>query len=132
MGESDRYSGQLDGANLDARKRDLEERLGRHHGDEKRRKNAVKPGNVGHGAAYSNAFRLSSEFISAILVGAAIGYVIDYFVETAPWGLIVFMLLGFAAGVLSVIRAAERIASPRAPGESAKAGDFSADDGRNR
>jgi ATP synthase protein I len=40
------------------------------------------------------------------LVGAAVGWLIDRWVGTSPWGMIVFLLLGFAAGVLNVMRAA--------------------------
>ncbi len=54
---------------------------------------------------YGNAFKLSSEFISAILVGAILGYGIDWLVGTTPWAMIVFLLLGFVAGVMNVLRA---------------------------
>lgn len=63
------------------------------------------------GMAY--AFRLSSEFISAILVGAAIGWLIDKLTGSTPWGLIFFLLLGFAAGILNVLRSAGLIAVPK-------------------
>ncbi|MFG1294669.1 MULTISPECIES: AtpZ/AtpI family protein [Xanthobacter] len=52
------------------------------------------------------AFRLGAEFVSGVLVGAAIGYGIDTFLAIAPWGLIVFTLIGFGAGVLNMMRAA--------------------------
>ena len=39
-------------------------------------------------------------------VGAAIGWLLDRWLGISPWGLIVFLLLGFAAGVLNVMRAA--------------------------
>lgn len=48
--------------------------------------------------------KISSEFIAAIAVGAMLGYLLDRFVGTAPWGMILFLLLGFCAGVLSVLR----------------------------
>jgi ATP synthase protein I len=35
---------------------------------------------------------------------------IDRWLKTSPWGLIVFLLLGFAAGVLNVVRAAGVVA----------------------
>ncbi|MEQ1771810.1 MAG: AtpZ/AtpI family protein [Devosia sp.] len=53
----------------------------------------------------SRGFRLASEFVAAIFVGAGLGLLVDYFLPTRPWGLLVLMLLGFAAGVLNVIRA---------------------------
>jgi ATP synthase protein I len=52
----------------------------------------------------SRGFRLGSEFVAAIIVGAGLGYVVDMFLPTRPWGLVVLLLLGFAAGVLNVVR----------------------------
>ncbi|MEM1040662.1 MAG: AtpZ/AtpI family protein [Pseudomonadota bacterium] len=54
----------------------------------------------------AQAFRLSSEFIAGIVVGGGIGYLIDTVFGTSPWGLIVFLLLGFCAAVVNVLRAA--------------------------
>jgi len=56
------------------------------------------------------AFRLASEFVAAIVVGAAIGWGLDALAGTTPWGMIGFLLLGFAAGVRNVIRSAEMMA----------------------
>ncbi len=53
----------------------------------------------------SRGFRLASEFVAAIIVGAGLGYIIDLVLPTRPWGLVVLLLLGFAAGVLNVVRA---------------------------
>jgi ATP synthase protein I len=61
---------------------------------------------------YSQALKLSSEFIAAVIVGVMIGYLLDYFLSTKPWGLIVFLLLGFCAGVLNVLRTAGVVNSP--------------------
>ena len=61
---------------------------------------------------YAQAMKLSSEFISAIVVGAILGYLFDRFVGTAPWGMIIFLLLGFCAGVLNVLRSAGMVAAP--------------------
>lgn len=68
-------------------------------------------------AGFGNALRLSSEFIAGILVGAGLGWVIDHWAGTSPWGLIVFLLLGFGAGVLNVLRSAGLVAEAgiRAP-----------------
>lgn len=61
---------------------------------------------------YAQAMKLSSEFISAIVVGVILGFLFDRFVGTTPWGMIVFLLLGFCAGVLNVLRSAGVVASP--------------------
>jgi ATP synthase protein I len=50
--------------------------------------------------------RLGADFVAGVVVGAALGWGIDRFFGTAPWGLIIFLMLGFAAGVLTVMRSA--------------------------
>ncbi len=57
-------------------------------------------------SAMARGFRLSSELVAGVLVGAVIGWGIDRLLSTSPWGLIVFFLLGFVAGVINVMRAA--------------------------
>jgi ATP synthase protein I len=56
-------------------------------------------------SAYARAVKIGSEFIAGIVVGAGLGWMIDQGLGTRPWGLIVFLLIGFAAGVLNVMRA---------------------------
>src|ERR1700758_5540849 len=63
-------------------------------------------------SGYAKGFRLSSELVAGVLVGAGIGWVLDRWIGLSPWGLIVFLLLGFAAGVLNVMRSAGLVASP--------------------
>lgn len=65
---------------------------------------------TGQGAA--QAMKLSTEFVAGVLVGAGIGWLIDRSAGTSPWGLIVFLLLGFVAGVLNVLRSAGVVADP--------------------
>ncbi|MEM0899640.1 MAG: AtpZ/AtpI family protein [Pseudomonadota bacterium] len=70
--------------------------------------------NSNSSTSYGNAFRLSSEFIGGIVTGGLIGYLIDHFAGTSPWGLIVFILLGFVAGIFNVLRSAGMMAKPEA------------------
>lgn len=51
------------------------------------------------------AFRIGSELVAAMIVGVGGGLLLDRWLGTAPWGLIVMFLLGSAAGVLNVYRA---------------------------
>jgi ATP synthase protein I len=64
----------------------------------------------GDGAARASAmalgFRLSSELIAGVAVGALLGWGFDRLLSTSPFGLIAFVLLGFVAGVVNVIRSA--------------------------
>ncbi len=96
---------------LEQRRRQLEAELASKRADdgkEEAREASAEQSRKG----YAQAMKLSSEFISAIVVGAVLGYLFDRFVGTAPWGLIVLLLLGFCAGVLNVLRAAGKVAQP--------------------
>lgn len=69
-----------------------------------------------HGGNHGRAVRLGSEFIAAILVGSGIGYFLDRWLGTAPWLMLLMLLLGFGAGVLNVTRSvAELNAANPAP-----------------
>jgi ATP synthase protein I len=58
-------------------------------------------------------FKISSEFIAAVAVGAVLGYLLGLaWPASKPWGLIIFLLLGFCAGVLNVLRAVGMVAPP--------------------
>src|SRR5664279_802560 len=57
-------------------------------------------------SAMAVGLRLSSELVAGVLVGAALGWGFDRLLSTSPWGLIVFLLLGFTAGVVNLMRVA--------------------------
>ena len=57
-------------------------------------------------SAMAMGLRLSSELVAGVLVGAGLGWGFDRLLSTSPWGLIVFLLLGFTAGVMNVMRTA--------------------------
>ena len=52
------------------------------------------------------AFRLGTELTVATIIGGLLGYALDNFFGTRPWGLVVGILLGSAAGCLAVYRVA--------------------------
>lgn len=55
------------------------------------------------------ALRIGVELVSALIVGVGIGYLIDRWLGTSPWFLVVFFFLGAGAGILNVYRAASGI-----------------------
>lgn len=57
-------------------------------------------------SAIARGLRLSSELIAGVVVGAVLGWGFDRLLSTSPFGFIVFFLLGFAAGVVNVVRSA--------------------------
>jgi ATP synthase protein I len=96
-----------DEAALSARLGSLDHRLSEIRGS--RKIGTDQPGG-GDGAARASAmalgFRLSSELIAGVVVGGLLGWGFDRLLSTSPWGLIVFVLLGFIAGVVNVVRSA--------------------------
>jgi ATP synthase protein I len=52
------------------------------------------------------AFRLGTELTVATIIGGLLGYALDSFFSTKPWGMVVGILLGSAAGCLAVYRLA--------------------------
>jgi ATP synthase protein I len=107
---------------LERRLRDLEASLAARRPEARGAERGAERGGV---AGYGQAFKLSSEFIAGIVVGAGLGWVIDGFLGTSPWGLIIFLLLGFAAGVLNVLRSARLVAQegPKAPERGSREAD---------
>ena len=55
----------------------------------------------------ARGLRLSSELLAGVIVGTGLGLLLDNWLGTSPWGLLVLLILGFAAGVFNVIRTAE-------------------------
>jgi len=98
-----------DEAALSARLGSLDQRLSEIRGSRKIGTDQSGAGS-GDGAARASAmargFRLSSELIAGVVVGAVIGWGFDRLLSTSPFGLIVFFLLGFVAGVVNVVRSA--------------------------
>ncbi len=52
--------------------------------------------------------RIGAELLSAVIVGAALGYLIDEFFGSKPWGMVAFLFFGGVAGVLNVYRLAKK------------------------
>ena len=92
---------------LERRRRELEASLATRLPNRLEEKDDAKAGSA---AGYGQAIKLSSEFIAGVVVGAGIGWIIDRMAGTSPFGLIVFLLLGFGAGVLNVMRSAGVVA----------------------
>jgi ATP synthase protein I len=50
------------------------------------------------------AVRIGVELVAATGVGAGIGFLLDRWLDTTPWLLVAFFLLGSAAGMMNVYR----------------------------
>ena len=61
------------------------------------------------GSFMGSAFKLGTELVAAVGVGTIIGFILDSWFGTKPWLIIIFFFLGAAAGMLNVIKAANRM-----------------------
>ena len=61
------------------------------------------------GSFMGSAFKLGTELVSAVAVGTIIGFILDNWFDTKPWLIITFFFLGAAAGMLNVIRTANKM-----------------------
>lgn len=61
------------------------------------------------GSLLGMAWRLSTELLVSVLVGAGLGYGLDKLFGTKPWILLIGLGFGFAAGIRSVMRTAEKM-----------------------
>jgi ATP synthase protein I len=94
---------------LSARLQRLNEGLGRRRKPD-RPSESSEAERAATASGYAKGFRLSSELVAGVVVGAGLGWLIDRWFGTSPWGLMIFLLLGFTAGVLNVMRSAGVIA----------------------
>ena len=65
--------------------------------------------NEKRGSFMGYAFKLGTELVAAVAVGTIIGFILDSWFDTKPWLIIIFFFLGAAAGMLNVIRTANRM-----------------------
>ena len=115
-GPGNQRKSEVNDKDLERRRRDLEATLAARQPEKRTGSEGTNSGGV---AGFGQALKLSSEFIAGIAVGVGLGWVIDRVAGTSPWGLIVFLLLGFGAGVLNVLRSAGLVAEqgPKQPGK---------------
>ena len=72
-------------------------------------KTQLQKDNEKKGSFMGNAFKLGTELVASVAVGTIIGFILDNWFDTKPWLIIIFFFLGTAAGILNVIRTANRM-----------------------
>ena len=82
--------------------------LGRRLDETKSRREEPR-GPAGSGRAMAIAVRAVTELVVSVLVGGAIGWALDRWLNTSPVLLLIFFVLGFAAGIRNVVRATSRL-----------------------
>jgi len=64
-------------------------------------------------AGLGQAVRIGTELLAALIVGGGLGWGVDvYLLESTPWGVVVGLILGVAAGIRSAYRSVQRWQDP--------------------
>ena len=66
-------------------------------------KNKQSPSSIG------TAFKMSTELVSAVVVGTIIGFILDKTFGTKPWLILIFFFVGVVAGILNVFKSAKKM-----------------------
>jgi len=74
--------------------------------------NRGKSGSGSNASALGAGMRAASEMVAGVLVGTGLGFLLDRFFGTKPWLLIIFMMLGMAAGFRNMYRLGMRPTAP--------------------
>ena len=61
------------------------------------------------GSFMGSAFKLGTELVAAVAVGTIIGFILDNWFDTKPLFILIFFFVGFAAGILNVVRTAKEM-----------------------
>tara|TARA_B100001123_G_scaffold239890_1_gene268386 strand:- start:716 stop:1000 length:285 start_codon:yes stop_codon:yes gene_type:complete len=77
--------------------------------DEFKKINEKKDMSTSSKKGMSFGFRIGIEIVAALVVGVSIGIIVDKYLNTKPFGLIIFFILGSLAGFLNVYRVMRRI-----------------------
>lgn len=72
-------------------------------------KDAPKPHQEAHYSQANLAWRMVIELVAGLLIGFGIGYGLDTLLGTIPIFLVIFTMLGLAAGVKTMMRSAAEI-----------------------
>jgi ATP synthase protein I len=60
-------------------------------------------------STFGVATRLVAELVAGLLVGILVGWYLDQYFDTKPWLMIIMIMLGSAAGITNVMRAAKQL-----------------------
>ncbi len=82
---------------------DLDNRISRF-----RKEQDIAAGRIVHSRSRNNGFgfavRIGTELVAALVIGVGFGILLDNWLGTKPWLMLLFFLLGAAAGIFNVYR----------------------------
>ena len=60
-------------------------------------------------SSIGTAFKMSTELVSAVVVGTIIGFILDKTFGTKPWLILIFFFVGVIAGIINVVKSAKNM-----------------------
>ena len=110
MADRDNGSGiipEADRAAIQKKVDDLDKKLGSAREQDQAAERAARAGGslTGGGRGMAQGLRMASELVAAVIVGGLVGYFLDRWLGSTPWFFLVFFFVGFAAGIINVLRA---------------------------
>lgn len=91
-------------SDLSARLKRLDAGLDRKRADTAAAARTRRAATPAEATALAKGIRISAEFMAGVILGGVLGWSVDHYLGTKPWGLVVLLLLGFATGVYNVMR----------------------------
>ena len=71
----------------------------------------TRPLTQGVGESAGEGYRLLGQMLGGVLGGIGLGWLVDHFAHTGPWGLIGGLLIGAGLSVYATVRTASRISA---------------------
>jgi ATP synthase protein I len=94
------------------RAKDLDARLNEVSGTRAERQRGPSPW---ASPAVGQALRFAVELVVGVGVGGFIGWFLDQQFGTRPWLLVLFVIIGFAAAIMNIVRAAQKMQAEAEP-----------------
>lgn len=89
--------------------------LGKRLGEVHARKSPQAGNARARGTALGEAFKIVAELVVGVVVGGGMGWALDRALGSAPWLMVLFLILGFAAGLSNVVRTARKMQAASEP-----------------
>ena len=75
----------------------------------KKAKSRKSSKNTESSSSMGAAFKMSTELVSAVVVGTIIWFILDNWFGTKPWLILIFFFVGVIAGITNVIKSAKKM-----------------------
>ncbi len=72
---------------------------------------AARPGGQGLGESAGDGYRLLGQMLGGVLGGIGLGWLLDHFAHTGPWGVIGGLVIGAGLSIYATVQTASRISA---------------------